>query len=72
MNQEPSREGLLATRAWVRDTLIAAHHQILADLYCPDSEHRHVALESLAAGGWDEHEYVAALVALQESRHHHG
>lgn len=56
-------------RAELRDWLIQIHERVLSDLYCPASEYRSVAVATLATAGWDEHEYVAVLVALQEVAH---
>ena len=53
-------------RAVLRDWLIGSHERVLSDLYCPDSEYRALALTTLATAGWDEHEYIAVLLALQE------
>jgi len=63
---ERPEDQLAALQAAMRDWLISIHEGILVDLYCPSSESRHLALTCLAAAGWDEHEYVAVLVALQE------
>lgn len=56
-------------RAVLRDILIEGHQHVLHDLYCPNCHNRARAIDALAAAGWDEHEFTAALVALQEAGH---